>query len=300
MKQVLSTKEIEWVELAEPTNEELAEFVRDSHLSAADAEFVVQNHYRPEVARRPNYLLFLLEVPTFDKKTRVTRGVALYVLVSQQKLWTLHYEPIPALQRIVQDFTDTPAKQEEYFSDSATSLTLYVINILHNFTAQKLERLRAHIDIVSDAVFHGNERKMVEEIAVLRRDVMDFRAIMRPQSSLFDVPPQHALVPDELREEWLRLAGQLKRIWDMLESLSEKVQELADTNEALLQHKENQMLRILTMYSIIAIPAFILVAPINLPEVRADSPLFWLFIGLVAAFTLILIGIFVRLRGRRM
>lgn len=299
MKHILSTKEIEWVEISEPSNEELAEFVRESHLAAADAEFIVQNHYRPEVALRPGYVLFLLEVPTFDKKTRVTRGVPLYVLVTQQKIWTLHYDPIPALQKIVQDFADTPAKQEEYFSDSAASLTLYVINILHNFTAQKLERLRAHVDIVSDAVFHGNERKMVEEIAVLRRDVMDFRAIMRPQGSLFEVPPQHPLVSPALSEEWLRLSGQLKRIWDMLESLSEKVQELADTNEALLQHKENQMLRILTIYSIIAIPAFIIVAPINLPEVRADSPLFWLFIGLVAAFTLILIGIFARLRGRR-
>lgn len=299
MKQELAAKEISWIQVSEPTNEELAEFVRETHLSAADAEFIVQNHYRPEIATRDGYVLFLLEVPTFDKKTRVTQGVPLYVLVTSSRIWTLHYDPIPALEKITQDFIDTPARQEEYFSDSPLSLVLYIINLLHNFTYQKLERLRKQIDIVSDAVFHGNERKMVEEIAVLRRDVMDFRSVMRPQASIFDTVPNHALITPELREPWTRLSGQLKRIWDMLEGLSENVQELSDTNEALLQHKENQLLRMLTIYSIVAIPALILVTPFNFPDVLVGSPLFFLFLSIFLIFTLILIWIFARFKDRK-
>ena len=299
MQQELQAKGISWVDIYAPQAQELAAFVRDTNLDRLDAEFIVQNHYRPEITMREHYILLLLQVPTFDKKLRVTTGVPLYFLILGQKLYTLHFETAPLLDKIIKDFIDTPAKQEEYFSDSALSLALHIINNLNNGAFDKLERLLKHIEIVADAVFHGNERKMVEEIAVLNRDVMDFRSIMRPQRNLFSHPSTHAMFDVESKSQWHRVGGQMHRLWDILESLSEKVHEIGETNEALLQHKENQLLRVLTIYSIIAIPIFILVAPLNMPEFEVGSLTFNLFVGLVALFTLILVGIFIQQSNKR-
>lgn len=299
MQQELTAKSITWKDIEAPVASELAEFVRTTNLARLDAEFIVQNHYRPEIALREGYMLLLLQVPTFDKKLRVTYGVPLYFLVMEKALYTLHYEPIPMLARIIKDFVETPAKQEEYFDDSALSLALNIINGLHNGAFGKLERLQKHIEIVADAVFRGNERKMVEEIAILNRDVMDFRSIMRPQRSVFSSDPEHPFVDAESLAQWRRLHGQMQRLWDILESLSEKVHELGQTNDSLLQHKENQLLRVLTIYSFIAIPAFIIVAPLNLPEFEIGSFSFYLFVSLVSIFALLLIGIFARYSPRR-
>lgn len=299
MQQELSAKNIVWTNIEAPEAGELAAFVRATQLDRLDAEFIVQNHHRPEITAREGYLLFLLQAPTFDKKLRVTSGIPLYLLINDHSLYTLHYEPIPALAHIIQDFIDTPAKQEEYFADSPTSLALYIINNLNNASFVKLEKLLQQIEMVTDAVFHGNERKMVEEIAVLNRDVMDFRSIMRPQRNLFAAAAGHRLFDQESGQQWVRLNGQMQRLWDMLESLSEQVHDLAETNDSLLQHKENQLLRVLTIYSIIAIPVFMLVAPLNLPEMPFISPLSYLFFALVTIFTAILIAIFLRSRGRR-
>jgi magnesium transporter len=140
---------------------------------------------------------------------------------------------------------------------------------------------------------------MVEEISVLTRDVMDFRKVIRPQKSLFSTSMSHPLITLDAAARWRRVHGQLLRMWEILEGMFESVRELANTNFTLLQHKENELLRLLTIYSIIAIPAFILVAPFNLPVVQFSSPLAYGFIWLVAAFTFLLIAIFARSRRWR-
>jgi magnesium transporter len=301
MQMELASKNITWVNLEAPTNEELAAFVRESNLERADAEFIVQDHHRPEIAMRDGYILLLVQIPTFDKQARVTMGVPLYFLISATRLWTLHYEYLPSLREIWQDFEEKPAKQEEYFSDTPLSLALTIISHLNQAAFHKLEKLHKHIEIVADAVFHGNERKMVEEIAILNRDVMDFRAIMRPQRGLFSMAATQGLFDTETREQWVRLNGQMQKLWDFLESITENMQELSKTNTSLLQHKENELLRLLTFYSIITIPVWAFLSPFT-PSFNGSShtPLFseiiyWSTIGVLS---IVLIVIFLRFRGK--
>jgi magnesium transporter len=299
MKHTLTSKGLTWINVQSPEPEELAEFVRLVRPLPGDAEFLAQDHRRPEVAVRPDYLLLLIRVPVFDRRARVTRGAALFFVIKEHELFSLHYEPIVALDRIRRSFEESPERQEEYFEDEAMSLCLYIVSLLYDSAFQKLERLAKHIDIAEEAVFQGNERKMVEEISVLTRDVMDFRKVIRPQKSLFGVAFSHPLVTLDAAARWRRVHGQLLRMWEILEGMFESVRELANTNFTLLQHKENELLRLLTIYSIIAIPAFILVAPFNLPAVPFSSPIFYGLLWLVAIFTLILIVIFVRTRRWR-
>lgn len=300
MKQTLTSKGISWADLEHPEPEELAAFVRDVGLTTADAEFIVQEHQRPEITVRDNYLLILTQVPVFDKMSRVTSGVSLYYIVTANGLWTLHYEPISVLNKIIQEFTATPEKQEEYFSDTPLSLTLYVLSQLTASSFRKLNRLNKHIDIAEDAVFGGNERKMVEEISVLTRDVMDFRKIVRPQRSLFHDLPNHPFISNDTATQWLRLRGQLEKLWDILENLQENVLELGKTNNSLLQYKQNELLRMLTFYSIISIPVLVLLSPYNFHiNDRLTTFYFYLYWFIFAALILSLLAIFLRSKIKR-
>jgi Mg2+ and Co2+ transporter CorA len=288
MKQQLNAKGITWTNVEQPTPEELAAAVRETQLLPLDAEFVAQEYQRPEVTVRPSYLLILTHVPVFDKQTRVTSGVALYLIIRETAVWTIHYEALGVIQKLWQSFVETPEKQEEYFGDRPLSLALYIINYLQSSSFRKLSRLTKHTDIVEDAVFQGNERKMVEEIAILTRDIMDFRKIIRAQRSLFADLPEHPFFDDESRTKWQRVYHQMQKLWEILESLLDSVKELGQTNNALLQYKQNELLRMLTFYSILSIPAFILVTPYN-PSITGatwvDTIVYW------AIFTILIVSL---------
>ena len=288
-----------WTALAEPSPNELAEFVREADLVPADAEFVVQNHHRPEVAVRDNYLIILIHVPTFNKQTRTTAGVPLYFIVREGRLWTVHYEPIVVLDGLWSTFSTDEDKRTEYFSEGAMSLALHLISELYASAFKKLERLASHIDIAEDAVFRGNERKMVEEVSLLMRDVMDFRKIIRLQTNLFTTIPNHPLLPAALAPLWGRINGQTKKLWDILEGLLESTTQLGETNRDLLQHKENQLLRLLTVYSIFSIPAIILISPYNRSSPFSNLWDTILYLGIFGTFMVALLVILFRAKRRR-
>ena len=274
--------------------------MREIKMMPLDAEFVVQEQQRPEVAARQHYILLLVHVPYFDREERVTSGVPLYVVITENDVWTLHYEPLDVLDDLREEFEAEPEKLEEYFDDSPMSLALFIIRRMYNTAFKKLERLGKHIDIAEDAVFHGNERKMVEEVALLARDVMDFRKIIRPQRHLFAHQLDHKFFDTSVKHLWNRMLGQVERLWDTLGSLHESVRELSETNDSLLQHKENELLRFLTMYSILAIPVLVLVDPFFVPSAasatRIDSVVFWVVFSILVVS---LIFVLLRFKGKR-
>ena len=45
-----------------------------------------------------------------------------------------------------------------------------------------------------------------------------------------------------------------ERIWDMLENYKEVVEALEDTNESVISHRVNDILRVLTSFSVIVLP----------------------------------------------
>jgi Mg2+ and Co2+ transporter CorA len=288
-----------WTFLSEPAPAELAEFVREADLLPADAEFVVQNHHRPEVAVREGYLIILVHVPTFNKQTRTTRGVPLYFVVREGRLWTIHFEPIVVLEGLWSEFSTDEDKRSEYFSEGSIGLALHIVSELYASAFKKLERLAKHIDIAEDAVFQGNERKMVEEISLLMRDVMDFRKIIRLQTNLFSTIPNHPLLRSPAAPVWSRVHGQTKKLWDILEGLFESTAQLGKTNRDLLQHKENALLRLLTVYSIFSIPALILISPYQRHSPYDSLFDTILYLGIFAAFVVALMLILWRAKRRR-
>lgn len=293
----LAVLTLEWVDTDEPTNKQLAEFAREAQLLAADTEFLLDHHQQPEIAVRSNYTLMLVHVPVFDKQTRVTSSATLAFVTTQDRVYTLHFEPIVTLEQIRQDMHDHPQKHESFVGDTSLRLALYIINQLYKSSFRKLMRLAKHIDIAEDAVFFGNERKMVEEIAVLGRDVLDFRRIVRPHLHLFDSPPPQ--LDDTAATAWRRIDSQTQQMWELLESLHDSAKELRNTNDSLLQHKENELLRLLSLYSIITIPVWVFVGPYNPRSANAtvlDEMIYWLVLGVLA---LLLLAIFIRARQRK-
>ena len=285
---------LEWINTSMPSNDELAQFARDTGLLATDSEFLLHGMRRPEIAFRDTYTMIFLQVPAFDKRTRVTSGSGIVFIMTKNRLHTLHYQPIATLEKIRQEFEENPEKHELAGSNGSVNLALHIISSLHESSFRKLQRLAKHIDIAEDAVFFGNERKMVEEVAVLGRDVLDFRRIIRPHLHVFETLPLDA--DENTIALWRRVGSQMHQMWELLDSLHDSAKELRNTNDSLLQHKENELLRLLSFYSIIAIPIWAFIGPFSPLDSVLSARVYWAGLGLLAFFLLI---IFIRARRRK-
>ena len=95
-----------------------------------------------------------------------------------------------------------------------------------------------------------------------------------------------------------------ERVWDMLENYKEVVEGLEDTNESVIAHRFNGILRILTVLSIVFLPATLIASiwgmNVGLPgggdPTTGSSAVFWV---LVSVMVIVIGGMIVFFRRRR-
>jgi magnesium transporter len=90
-----------------------------------------------------------------------------------------------------------------------------------------------------------------------------------------------------------------ERIWDMLENFKEVVEALEDTNESVLSHRVNEVLRVLTAISVVVLPLTFIASiwgmNVRVPGEGETAP-FWMIIGGMAALLIGMVAYF-RRRG---
>ena len=75
-----------------------------------------------------------------------------------------------------------------------------------------------------------------------------------------------------------------ERIWDMLENYKEVVEALEDTNESVISHRVNDVLRVLTAISVVVLPLTFIASlwgmNVGVPG-EGDIAAFWIIVGVM-------------------
>ena len=95
----------------------------------------------------------------------------------------------------------------------------------------------------------------MRDISNVKQEIINFRKIVRPQrAALRDLERTKRYIPEDLEVYFDDIIDASERIWDMLENFKEVVEALEATNESVLSHRLNDVLRILTAFSVIMLP----------------------------------------------
>jgi magnesium transporter len=85
----------------------------------------------------------------------------------------------------------------------------------------------------------------------------------------------------------------------MLENFKEVVEALEDTNESVLSHRVNEVLRVLTAFSVIILPLTLLASIFGMNVTfpfEDDVGAFWMILGVMVVVLVAMVGYF-RRRG---
>jgi magnesium transporter len=156
----------------------------------------------------------------------------------------------------------------------------------------KLERLE-------DDIFEGHSEEIVRDISNVKQEIINFRKIIRPQrAALRDLDRTRRYVAEDLELYFDDIVDASERIWDMLENYKEVIEALESTNESVISHRVNDILRVLTSISVIVLPLTLLASIFGMNvEVPGQGSIgaFWITI---AAMVLLLGGMLGYFRHR--
>jgi magnesium transporter len=163
----------------------------------------------------------------------------------------------------------------------------------------KLERLE-------EDIFEGRSEEVVRDISNSKQEIINFRKVIRPQRAVLrDLErTKQRYLAEDLEVYFDDIVDASERIWDMLENFKEVIEALEDTNESVLSHRVNEVLRVLTAFSVIILPLTLLASifgmNVGLPgganPAGGPTTSFWVIVGVMVA-ALVGMAAYFRKRG---
>ena len=256
MLKTVQTKNFTWIDIDEPTSDDIAQLRDTITIHPLAIEEFAAPTVQSRATQYPNGVFLAVHVPLYDKEERTTYAAELDIILTETHLITGHALPIYQLDQFFDRIMTTKGAHIGHIGDSPAHLLYAVLEMLINTCFPRLDHVTEKIMAIESGVFHGEEARMVQEISHVKRDILNFRRTIMPQRSILEslIRKSDRFVPEELHPYLHDLIGSNIRLWNILESQKETIESLESTNDTLLSTQLNAKMRVITIFSSVLIP----------------------------------------------
>jgi magnesium transporter len=292
---------LRWIHIEHPRNSHRAWLEERFDFHPLDYEDVFSRNQRPKIDEYPDYLFIVLHFPRFDKAVGRLGAAELDLFVGPDYLITLPNQPLQPVEYLFERCRSNEELREQYFSKGAGYLLYRILDDCVDASFPMLRKMGNKLERIEDEIFEGRSREVVRDISNVKQEIINFRKIVRPQRVVIgdlERTKQRYLV-DDLDVYFDDINDASERIWQMLEGYKETVEALEATNESVISHGLNDVLRVLTVLSVVFLPLTLIASVwgmnVHVPG-EGSVAMFWAIMG---AMAVILVGMiwFFRRRG---
>ena len=296
MKEV-TFKKITWLDFENPSADDILYLQENFNIHPLAIEEFVTPTMRPKATEYENCLFLTVHIPLFDVVTRTTYPGELDIVLTKDHLITGHLKEIYQLTEFFNQLEGSEGRRRLHMSKTPAHLMYRLLELLFDSCFPKADHITEKLNAIEEEIFKGNEKDMVMEISVVKRDILNFRRTLKPQRSILEsiIQKNCPFIPKELFPYLQDLTGTNIRLWNILENSKEIVESLEQTNNSLLSNKLDMTMKILTIFSAILLPmtvySNIMSMSTNIP--LHDSPFgFWIHVVILGILGLITIVVF--------
>lgn len=280
-QQQLESHGLKWINIVQPGSEQVAFLRRHYHFHPLHLDDVLSRLQRPKIDNNPEseaheYVFLVLHFPVFDKANRVAVVSEIDIFAGRDYVITLHDGRLKPLVRLAKSAEDEQ-KRSQLMGGGSGYLLYCIVETLVSACFPMLYRVDQHLDRIEAGIFGRNVQSLVQELSIVRRDIIAMRRIIKP-----NIPVVRSL---EMRERnFLRLEEEvyfgdltdgLSKLWDMLEEQKEIIEGFNATLDSLTSHRINEEMKIFTLISVILLPMTLIasIMGMNVAIPYAEHPL---------------------------
>ncbi|MFH0840562.1 MAG: magnesium transporter CorA family protein [bacterium] len=290
---------IEWINILNAGQREI-NYLKEhfhfhpEHLKASNSKAF---SYRPMVHDGGKYLFMILHFPVFSHGSIIAGEIEFFI--GHGYLITVHNGNIKALGEFFESCKKNPTNLLAYEAESSAILLSEILNKLIRFCYTILDENSEAIDKVEEVIFAREQKEAVSTILDLRHNIINIRKILQNHKNILKklVDIKSSVVQQsEIKKSYERLVDHSKRIWEILENQKEMIEVLNSTNESMLNNQLSNIMKTLTIFSVIVFPLTLLAAifgmnAVNMPLVNMEHG-FWYIIGIMLLGCFIMLLVF--------
>ena len=257
--QTIAGEGFRWINIERPSPLEAAWLEEQFDFHALDLEDVLSRNQRPKIDEYDAYLFIVLHFPVFDRAVGRLNAGELDIFAGQDFLVTLPNQPLQPVSYLFERCRAREELRHQLFSRGSGYLLYRIVDDSFDYCFPMLRKIGNKLDALEDEIFEGRGQDVVRDLSNVKQEIINFRKVTRPQRTVLrdlENAKQPFLAPagGELEIYFDDIADSHERIWDMLENYKEVVEGLEDTNESVISHRLNDVLRVLTVISVVFLP----------------------------------------------
>ncbi|MGH2907051.1 MAG: magnesium transporter CorA family protein [Solirubrobacterales bacterium] len=221
-----------------------------------DYEDVRSRNQRPKIDEYDDYLFIVLHLPVFDKRVGRLNAAELDMFVGPDFVITIPNEELKPIEYLFERCKSHEETREQRMSQGPGYLLYTIVDDAFTSFFPMLRKIGLKLDSVEEDIFEGRSREVVRDISNVKQEIINFRKIIRPQRAVLrDLERvKMRFIAEDLEIYFDDIVDASERMWDMLENYKEVVEALDATNESVISHSVNDVLRILTVFSVFFLP----------------------------------------------
>ncbi len=253
----IKTNKMKWIYLTNNSKREIDYLRNHFSFHPLDLEDCLSPAQRPKLDEYQNYIFMIMSFPYFNRSTREILASEVDFFIGPNYLVTVSDGKLAPLANFFEQCQINDSYREKFLVDSPAFLLSEILNKLQLYLHPMLDHIHVDIENVQKVIFAGYEKKMVKEILMVKRNIISFRKIMQAHKNVIRKlisKKEKFFIPNTANVYLSNNLEQSKDVWDNLESLKENVEALHTTNESLISFRLNDIMKILTMISVILLP----------------------------------------------
>ncbi len=280
--ELLKHGRITWVNIVKPAPDDMRYLRQHYPFHPLDLEDCLSRIERPKIDEYDDYLFLIMQFPIFDTSSRVSRPAEVDMFIGAGYLVTVHDGILWPITKLFDDCQNEEAVRQKHMGAGASRLLHDVVDRLVDYCFPILYKVDANIREIEDDIFTEEVPGVVREISWVRRDIIALQRIIKPQIAIVAnlEHKDRPFIREELDVYFGDVLDHLYKAWDMLEDHRDVIEGLSDTANTLTSYRINEVMKILTIISVIMLPLTLLsgIYGMNIPLPLSHDPLSFLFI----------------------
>jgi len=298
----ISSKKMTWINIERPSEVETTYLADRYPFHPLDLDDCLSRVQSPKIDEYEDYLFMVFHFPVFDARARVTTASQVSIFIGEDYLITLHQGDLKSLVSLFKSCQANEKVLEENMGRSPGYLLYIILDRLVNYCFPIVYKIGDNVDSVGERIFGESPHGTVRDVAILRRDIIAFRRIIRPQTEVAEIMEREEwpILKEDPEVYFGDIADHLRKIRDTLDDYKEVVEGLSDTNNTLTSFRINEVIRVLTIISTIMLPLTLVASILGMniyPMPIEDNPA--AFIGILVSMVVIIGGMLAFFRARR-
>ena len=260
MRQIYKGR-ITWVDITSPTKEDIEYLQKHYHFHPLILKELETLSQRNKAEVYENYLFLITHFPNWDSKKQTSQPWELDIIISSKVLVTVSYSEVCETHLELTEKIYQKDFEKEYLTDTV-KLLHFIFEHYLDFAARQLVHIQEKINHIEEQIFQHKQQEVIPVLSFVKRDIINFRRIFRylkeDLASLNRRGPR--LFGENSKIYFDDIIGDSLRVENVIENFKDTLEALENTNNSLIEHKINVLVRIYTIISFVTLPTILVIS----------------------------------------